>query len=200
MHSNYFKSGLLMIAAIALLSACNTTPATQPTPVATATTPAPTATTTPTETATKTTETPTPSATTSPTSIFSGQREKAIESSGRLYLSSLARAQQAFYVEKGKFSSNIDDLGVGIKAEDNNYLLQITDTQPKSVTMTATAKQENVKSFAASVFVVGNTGNEVPIAVVCGTDSPSKKPPTGFTTPKSETDKPTCPTGSSPAK
>ena len=185
-----------MAAAIALLSACNTSPATQPTPVATATTnPSATATATATPTAT-----PTTSATTSPTTAFSGEKEKAIESSGRLYLGSLSRAQQAFFIEKGKFSSTIDDLAVGIKAEDNNYLLQITDTQPKSVTMTATAKQDNVKSFAASVFVVGNTGNETTIFMVCSTDSPSKTPPTGITAPKSETDKPTCPTGSSPAK
>jgi type IV pilus assembly protein PilA len=193
MHSNYFKFGLLMTAAIALLSACNSTPATQPTPVATATPP-------PTATATTPTATPTTSATNSPTTPFSGERDKAIESSGRLYLSSLSRAQQAFFIEKGKFSSTIDDLALGIKAEDNNYLLQIVDTQPKSVTMTATAKQDNVKSFAASVFVVGNTGNETTTFMVCSTDSPSKTPPTGITAPKSETDKPTCPTGSSPAK
>jgi hypothetical protein len=113
-------------------------------------------------------------------------------------LGALARGQQAFFLEKSKFSSTIDDLGVGIKAEDNNYLLQIIDTQPKSVTMTATAKQDNVKSFAASVFAVGNAGNEVTVRIVCGTDTPSKTPPTGITAPKSETDKPTCPKGSSP--
>ena len=184
MNINYFKTGLFATAAIALLSACNTTPAT----------------TAPTETATTPTATPTTSATTSPTTPFSGEREKAIESSGRLYLGSLSRAQQAFFIEKGKFSSTIDDLAVGIKAEDSNYLLQITDTQPKSVTMTATAKQDNVKSFAAAVFAVGNTGSETTLFIVCGTDKPSKTPPTGITAPKSETDKPTCPTGSSPAK
>ena len=185
MNISYFKTGLFATAAIALLSACNNTPATQPTPVAT--TPSPT------ETAT----TPTTSTTTSATTPFSGQREKAIESSGRIYLGSLSRAQQAFFLEKSKFSGTIDDLGIGIKAEDSNYLLQITDTQPKSVTMNATAKQDNVKSFAASVFVVGNTGSETTISIVCGTDKPSKTPPTGITAPKSETDKPTCPTGSS---
>ena len=191
MNINYFKAGLLATAAIALLSACNTTPVTQPTTVATATaTTAPIA----------NTPTPTATPTTSPTTIFSGQRDKAIESSGRLYLGSLARAQQAFFTEKSKFSGTIDDLGVGIKAEDSNYLLQITDTQPKSVTMTATAKQDNVKSFAAAVFAVGNTGSETTLFIVCGTDKPSKTPPTGITAPKSEADKPTCPSGSSPAK
>ena len=184
MNINYFKTGLFATAAIALLSACNTTPAT----------------TAPAETATTTTATPTTSATTSPTTAFFGEREKAIESSGRLYLGSLSRAQQAFFIEKSKFSGTIDDLGVGIKAEDSNYLLQITDTQPKSVTMTATAKQDNVKSFAAAVFAVGNTGSETTLFIVCGTDKPSKTPPTGITAPKSEADKPTCPSGSSPAK
>jgi Type IV pilin-like G and H, putative len=191
MNTNYFKTGLFATAAIALLSSCNTTPATQPTTVAT---------TAPTTTPTATATTPTATPTASPTTPFSGQREKAIESSGRLYVSALARAQQAFFIEKSKFSSTIDDLGVGIKAEDSNYLLQIVDAQPKSVSMTATAKQDNVKSFAASVFAVGNAGNEVTISIVCGTDEPSKTPPTGITAPKSETDKPTCPTGSSPAK
>jgi len=182
MNISYFKNGLFATAAIALLSACNTTPETKPTPIAT-----PTPTTTPTATPTA-----------SPPNLFSSQRDKAIESAGKIYLGALARSQQAFFLEKSKFSSTIDDLGVGIKAEDNNYLLQIIDTQPKSVTMTATAKQDNVKSFAASVFAVGNAGNEVTVRIVCGTDTPSKTPPTGITTPKSETDKPTCPKGSSP--
>jgi len=178
MNINYLKTGLFATAAIALLSACNTTPETKPTTVATATT------------TVTTTATPT-------TSVF-GQKEKAIESSGRIYLGSLARGQQAFFLEKSKFSGTIDDIGLGIKAEDSNYLLQIVDSQPKSVTMTAAAKQDNVKSFAASVFVVGNTGSEKTVTIICGTDAPSKTPPTGITAPKSETDKPTCPKGSSP--
>ena len=187
MNISYFKNGLFATAAIALLSACNTTPATQPTTVATTTATNPS------------TSTPTATDTSSP-KVITGQREKAIESSGRTYLVSLSLAQQGYFLEKRKFSSTIDDLlGVVIKAEDSNYLLQIVDTQPKSVTMTATAKQDdNVKSFAASVFAVGNAGNEVTVLIVCGTDTPSKTPPTGITAPKSKTDKPTCPKGSSP--
>jgi type II secretory pathway pseudopilin PulG len=180
MNINYFKTGIFVTAAIALLSACNTTPATQPNTVAT-TTP---------------TSAPTATPTASPPDLLSSQKAKAIESSARLYLGSLSRAQQAYFLEKSKFSSNIDDLGVGIKAEDSNYLLQIVDTQPKSVTMTATAKQDNVKSFAASVFEVGNAGKGLTGFIVCATDIPSKTPPTGITVPKTEKDAPTCPTGS----
>lgn len=177
MNTNHLKFGLFVTAAISLLTACNTPPVT-PT--------------------TQTTTTPNATSPVDVTSNLLNQKDKAIESSGRLYLSSLARGQQAFFLEKNKFSSSIDDIGIGIKAEDNNYLLQIIDTQPKSVNMTATAKQDNVKSFAASVFVVGNTGSESTIFILCGTDTPSKTPPTVITAPKSETDKPTCPTGSSP--
>ncbi len=189
MNINYFKTGIFVTAAIALPTACNTTPATQPTTVSTTT---PTATPTASQSIS-----PTPS----PTTSFLGQREKAIESSGKLYLMSLARSQQAFFLEtNGKFSSTIDDLKAGIKAEGKYYLFQIVDTQPKSVSMTATAKQDNVKSFATSVFVVGSGATEETVSTVCGTDVPSKTPLTGITAPKTEKDKPTCPAGSSPVQ
>ncbi len=191
MPTNYSKSGLFLTAAIALLTGCNTTPTNQPTTAAT---------TTPTSTPTST-PTPTVTTTSSPTDVNEpSERKKAIESSGKVYLSALSKGQQAFFLEKNKFSGTIDDLGIGIKAEDNNYLLKIVDAQPKSVTMTATAKQDNVKSFAVSVFAVGNANNEITISIVCGTDTPSEKPPTGISAPKSETETPTCPTGSSPVE
>lgn len=191
MHTNYFKSGLFLTAAIALLTACNTTPTNQPTTAST---------TTPTSQPTST-PTPTVTTTSSPTT-FSEQRVKAIESEAKIYLRSYSKMQQAFFLEKNKFFSTIDDLEaeLGSKAKNNNYLLQIVDTQPKSVTMTVTPKEDNVKSFAASVFAVGNANNEITISIVCGTDTPSRTPPTGISAPKSETDTPTCPTGSSPVE
>ena len=128
-----------------------------------------------------------------PTSAVSN---KEIESSGVLFINALSRSQQAYFMEKNKFSPTIDYSGTGIKAEDSKYYkLAIVSLQPKQVVMSATAKQDDVKSFSASVFVINNAGMKTLMSIVCSTDAPSKTPPIGVAPPQSGVL--TCPIGSS---
>ena len=53
------------------------------------------------------------------------QGNKARHSEGRQYISSMNRGQQAYYLEKGNFSNSIDNLGLGILKDTNNYSYRI---------------------------------------------------------------------------
>lgn len=80
-------------------------------------------------------------------SIQSGAH-KAQQSEAKTYIGSLNRGQQAFFLEKGKFSSDLDALGLGISNETNNYSYLVlpagdntqgvvTFAQPKDATLNA---------------------------------------------------------------
>lgn len=173
---------LLAIAALALSTACTpTTTTTSTSSPTTASSPATASTTS----ATKPDEVP-------------NLAKKAIESEGKTYTKSIMRGQQAVFLEKNKFASRVDEIGLGIK-DSERYKYEIAEVKPKQVKITATAKKPDLKSFTASVFVVGEAANEVSIGIVCETDQPSQTPPEVSPTPKSATDVLTCPAGSSVA-
>ncbi len=60
---------------------------------------------------------------------FLNHSHKHKQSEGKTYVGSMNRAQQAYYLTEQSFSSNIDDLGLGIKTETESYAYstQITD-------------------------------------------------------------------------
>jgi len=49
----------------------------------------------------------------------------ARESEGRTYISSMNKGQQVYYVDEGNFSNSINNLGLGIKTDTNNYSYRI---------------------------------------------------------------------------
>ena len=53
------------------------------------------------------------------------QRTRVRESEGRTYISYMNRGQQAYYAENGNFSNSIDNLGLGILKDTNNYSYRI---------------------------------------------------------------------------
>lgn len=52
---------------------------------------------------------------------FLNQANKAKQSEGKQYISSINKGQQAYYVEQGSFGSSVDALGLGLKTQTNNY-------------------------------------------------------------------------------
>ncbi len=114
--------------------------------------------------------------------VFNGDRENqannqpAVE--GKQIIASMNRAQQAYYLENNKFAITIEQLGVGIKPETDNYQYQILPQgKPTSrVMMTATAKSPD-KSYTGVVFVTKINGENLTIAGICETNKPSKTPP-----------------------
>ncbi|MEE3717466.1 type IV pilin-like G/H family protein [Tumidithrix elongata RA019] len=176
MNKCHFRMSLVAIAAIAFSTGCTPKPLANSTPSPSLASPSPTS-----------------------TDATVPNLNKAYESSGKLYSNSVMRGQQAFFLEKGKFASTVDELGLGIKTDTESYKFEVAEVKPKQVKVTATAKKPEIKSYTVSVFVVGETGNELTMGIVCATDQPSQTPPEVSTPPKSATDVLTCPTGSSAA-
>jgi hypothetical protein len=112
------------------------------------------------------------------------------------------RAQQAFYLENEKFGPAIEDLGIGIKPESENYRYQIVPqgNQTQNVMMTAQAKRPELRSYTGAVFVVKDGNELLTVAGICETDAPSSTPPTMPTAPSNTQGrwKIQCPAGSHP--
>jgi serine/threonine protein kinase len=129
-------------------------------------------------------------------SAFRNQNNKARESEGKIYIGSMNRAQQAFFVENNKFAENISDLALGIKPEMKNYTFKIVrqSNQTKSVINIAQTNYQGLKSFIGLVYVekVNGTNNIIPIAKVCEANQSLSQIPKIPETPSKEIQ---CPSG-----
>lgn len=124
---------------------------------------------------------------------------KAKQAEGRQYLGAMNRRQEAYYLEKGKFGTTIEDLGVGIKRETQSYHYQILPQGDgtKSVIMTAIAKIPGIVSYTSAVFAVKQTsGQTLTQAIICETEQPSNVPPAMLTISADASAIIQCPTGS----
>jgi type IV pilus assembly protein PilA len=117
---------------------------------------------------------------------FLNQANKAKQSEAKTYVGSMNRAQQAYYLEKGKFvdsvPSNFSNLGLGVATITTNYAYTITgggtagtEVTNRAITIapgatTATASTTpSVKAYigGVSVSTVQNTGEASTLAVLC---------------------------------
>lgn len=123
---------------------------------------------------------------------------KAREAEGRQNLGAMSRSQQAYYLENSKFATTIEELGIGINPETENYRYQVLPqgNQNQSVMMTAQAKRLRLRSYTGAVFVVKNNGENLMVTLFCETDEPSSTPPAMPTAPSSASEEIQCPAGS----
>lgn len=116
----------------------------------------------------------------------------AIASEGKTMLGSMARAQQAYHLEKSAFATAADDLGLGIQLDGDRYKYAIVSANSDQTYMTATAQKAEAKSFAALVFL--DKSGKMSKFILCETDEASQAPPA---IPTVEGDEAECPAGSS---
>ena len=107
-------------------------------------------------------------------------RTLAKEREGKSIAGALLRGQQAYFLEKETFTTDIKELGTGI--EDSlyeNYTWQIISggNLRQAVFVTATAKTAGLRSFVGAVFVVKEGDKNNTITGVCETIEPSMTPP-----------------------
>ncbi len=120
------------------------------------------------------------------------------------YVGSMNRAQQAYQLEEGKFTTVFAEMGLGFGLEDEFYRYQIVPQgdNTQSVKLVAQAKEAGLKSFTGAVFVVPFEENPdteyTTVTIICESNSPSKTPPSMPETPKNIEAEITCPVGSSP--
>ncbi|MBD1924700.1 type IV pilin-like G/H family protein [Trichocoleus sp. FACHB-90] len=123
---------------------------------------------------------------------------KGPQSEAKTYLGAMNRAQQAYYLENGKFGTTLEQLGVGIQSETENYLYKILPQSNQSVIQTAQAKNPRLKlrSYTGAVFVTKINDENITRAAICETDEPSSTLPAMPTPPKNASEQIQCPAGS----
>jgi len=103
---------------------------------------------------------------------------KAKQSEVRTYVGSMNRAQQAYYLENDKFTNSIDELGIGIKTQTDNYNYSVRVT-PKAIYHYGISRKNTLKSSVGVVFVsrIETTGEKTTIGILCEAKSPGTKLP-----------------------
>lgn len=99
---------------------------------------------------------------------------KVIESLAKTSISTILKAQKAFYTEENSFTSDFNALDVPIPDEFDEYRLRIIEADASKAIVTATAKKDGLASFSGAVFT-----DKVDSFVqgVCKSDQFSKQPP-----------------------
>ncbi|MEM9213092.1 MAG: type IV pilin-like G/H family protein [Cyanobacteria bacterium P01_F01_bin.150] len=114
---------------------------------------------------------------------FLSQANKAKESEARVYVGSVNRAQQTYFMEQTAFSNDIDKLGLGISKTTENYTYAtVLDTDSGDDVAYTTATQQPTTKQALRAFS-GQAWNGVSgsgllsFAIVCES-KPGGSPPT----------------------
>jgi Type IV pilin-like G and H, putative len=97
----------------------------------------------------------------------------------QMYVMAIVRGQQAHFLEKSKFSTNLKDLELGIPSDDAEYSYQIQQPtgRPQRVFITANPKKPNLPSYIGAVFVTNVNKEAVTISGICRKDKATKKQP-----------------------
>ena len=129
---------------------------------------------------------------------FLGCSNKAKQSEAKQYISSMNRAQQAYFAEKGAFSNSINPLGIGIKTETTNYNYSAIATKNAAFSY-GVSRSNNLRSYVGAVFLlpVSQAANDAKttVSILCETNTFERntQPPN----PIIENDVPVCAAGSS---
>ncbi|MCU0547357.1 MAG: general secretion pathway protein GspH [Oscillatoriaceae cyanobacterium Prado104] len=99
------------------------------------------------------------------------------QSEAKQYVSSMNRAQQAYFAENSAFSNYITALGIGIKTETNNYKYSTHATQTAAFNY-AVAKDKIFKDYVGGIFLVpakelnpsADRNEMMTVAILCETE------------------------------
>lgn len=108
---------------------------------------------------------------------FLNQANKAKESESKQYVGSMNRSQQAYYLEKNTFSSDVSLLGLGIKTSTTNYTYAIqgqTSSQVANVSYPnfTTTLRAHLGGVGTGFTTGANTGEATTLAVLCQSVKP----------------------------
>ncbi|MCY7381722.1 MAG: type IV pilin-like G/H family protein [Microcoleus sp. CAN_BIN18] len=123
---------------------------------------------------------------------------QARQSEGKQYVASINRGQQAFYAENGRFTSILEELGLGIKSETAGYSYSIVlSNDRRFVQSIGLAKRDGLKNYTGIVFWVNKTDSKSTSSLFCESYQPSKELP-GLPVVTNSKDGLQCPLGYSP--
>ncbi|MEG4419923.1 type IV pilin-like G/H family protein [Microcoleus sp. LAD1_D5] len=115
---------------------------------------------------------------------FLNQATKAKQAEAKHYVATMNRAQQAYFAEKGTYSSSLENLGIGLKQETQIYSYVITVSgsgMQAQVISTAIPKEDSWKGYVGGVFSIKTKDGLRSISIICEGNTPSTSrlaPPT----------------------
>ena len=87
--------------------------------------------------------------------FFMCNANKAKQSEGKQYLSSINKGQQAYYAENTTFSKSMNALGLGLKTETTNYNYSISATKNAAFNYAVSSNETKIlTSYVGAVFLV----------------------------------------------
>ncbi|MEH2331852.1 type IV pilin-like G/H family protein [Nostoc sp.] len=106
---------------------------------------------------------------------FLNQANKAKQSEAKQYSGSMNRAQQAYFLENGAFTTGLNTLGMGIKSQTENYVYDILGNATTVGTNIGVANNGRslkapIKSYVGVVSLSiqsGGTSEATTLAVLC---------------------------------
>ncbi|MBE9031453.1 type IV pilin-like G/H family protein [filamentous cyanobacterium LEGE 11480] len=135
---------------------------------------------------------------------FLNQSNKAKQSESKQYVGTLVRSQQAYFLEKNGFASNIVSLGSPIASETTNYsyntmTISNDGATNENVVVNGVSKAPALKSYTGMVQLnkVTETSEATTFGVVCESNSPGAAAATAPTASSTEGAPPTCTAGTS---
>ncbi|MDE5099401.1 MAG: type IV pilin-like G/H family protein [Trichodesmium sp. St16_bin4-tuft] len=109
---------------------------------------------------------------------FLNQANKAKQSEAKQYLASIAKGQQAYYAEEGKFITVRDEigtLGLGIKTATNNYTYDVETNEggKGGVNAWTTNATQGLKYYAGLVYLTEASGALTAATALCESETQS---------------------------
>jgi prepilin-type N-terminal cleavage/methylation domain-containing protein len=130
---------------------------------------------------------------------FLNQANKGKQSEAKQYVGSLNRSQQAYYLENSSFGTSIDQLGIGIKTQTENYKYEIASGSSQ-IGNNGESLKAALKSYHGNVVLStlqNSSSDATTLAVLCETTvvgTGSNTAPAGSAASGSAM-APACPTG-----
>lgn len=102
---------------------------------------------------------------------FLSQANKAKQSEGKQYVSSINKAQQAVYAEKNAFASDITELGLGLKSSTSNYTYTLGSSANGGTSLATPLGGTNasLKGYAGTVGLVPSGDAKGTQSILCET-------------------------------
>ena len=120
---------------------------------------------------------------------FLSQANKAKQSEAKTYIGSINKSQQAFYTEKSRFTTDINETGVGVKTKTVNYEYKVTANNGGTTANVwtgsfLTSDAGALKTYAGKVSLIaaGTSGDVTSVAILCEEKTaavPPTEPPSG---------------------
>jgi prepilin-type N-terminal cleavage/methylation domain-containing protein len=106
---------------------------------------------------------------------FLNQANKAKESEAKQYVGSMNRTQQAYFLEKNTFASDVSLLGLGIKTDSTNYSYAIQNVGNTAVANVSFPKNTTtLRAMTGGVQTGTTAGSEATtLAILCQSRTPS---------------------------